>query len=599
MNLDQKFNFAEFIIGGITNRNNISEIDKFQLNGNRVDCYRSLYDHSENLKFWVHKTGSVKQYSDDHISNYLVFDFDAPKDYLQQLPEVKNEVVNFCLKLIADWDIIPKTIQVFFSGCRGFGVAIPMSYFGAIKPSPDFAKICKGIASDITSDTKFVDHSIYQTVHVIRIPNSQHSKSGLFKIPLSLDELQKLSIEQIQDLAKAPRYDLPHTQVLNVKAIPGLVELYRKWSNRQIKDTKSSKVKQPFESSIRGVGASNRNSTAISLCGEFVRKQFDEQHALEYLRLWNDKNTPPLDDYELSHIVEKSFRQYGSASSQVFDIKDVYSIKTASQVYLDYCRNLDKLKVNTGFPTIDAKLRGIMPGQTVCIQGKTSVGKSAVIQNIGHNHAKQSGEPVLFFSMEMPIESVVERAIQVECNITGYDVEDLFKMQMSIPEQALLTFKKLPNFYTITKTGLDLDKIEQWVKFAEEHVYHKKTSLILLDYLGLVKGKGNNFYEQMSSIGRGIKDKAKEMNVPIIFLSQTTKGKSDYDDLDLDSTRDSGSITEAADYVISVTRRSEDIHGTPEAKLTLSINKNRKGGLVKVPIIMDRRSLRTTEDQGK
>ncbi len=124
----------------------------------------------------------------------------------------------------------------------------------------------------------------------------------------------------------------------------------------------------------------------------------------------------------------------------------------------------------------------------------------------------------------MPITWVLERALQIETGLAGFTIENQFKEGLSdIRQKADLLFSKIPNFYTITKTGLDLEKIKQLIHHAETNIYHKKTGLVLIDYLGLVQSSGNDIYQQVSKVARGIKDLAKDTDTPIIYLSQVTK----------------------------------------------------------------------------
>ena len=253
-------------------------------------------------------------------------------------------------------------------------------------------------------------------------------------------------------------------------------------------------------------------------------------------------------------------------------------------------------KVKTGYDSIDTKIRGLMPGETMCVLGKTSVGKSAFLQNIGLNFAKTSGEPVLFFSMEMPITAVYERTLQIETGLCGYEIENAMKRNDDdIKIKADLVLNDLPNFYIIAKSGLNLEQISRFINFAEQNIYHKKTGLLLIDYLGLVRGSGKDLYEQTSRVARGIKDLSKEKDVPVIFLSQVTKQYTEYDELQINSARDSGSVDEASDFVLALWKEKEKREEQPDIPQMLGILKNRKGGLGKIKITMDKRSLKITE----
>ena len=114
--------YAEFVTGGIQNRNKIYRLNEFKLNGIRKDCYRSLFLHNEELKFYVEKTGSIKGYAGKHISDSLVFDFDG-----EDLEAVKNETYKFIMYLYHTFDIPFEYLRIAFSGLKGFHISIPMN----------------------------------------------------------------------------------------------------------------------------------------------------------------------------------------------------------------------------------------------------------------------------------------------------------------------------------------------------------------------------------------------------------------------------------------------------------------------------------------
>ena len=194
--------------------------------------------------------------------------------------------------------------------------------------------------------------------------------------------------------------------------------------------------------------------------------------------------------------------------------------------------------------------------------------------------------------MEMPITSVYERACQIESGLTGYEIENQYKQNT-----ASLTFTTLKNFYTVTQSGLNLEQIKNLISIAEKNIYHKKTGLVLIDYLGLVKGNGKDIYEQVSRVARSTKDLAKELNVPIIFLSQVNRNYKEYDELEINAARDSGAIDEASDFILGIWKEKDKRPESEQTdiKLKLGILKNRKGGLGRTSISMSKRSLKVLE----
>jgi replicative DNA helicase len=593
------FTFAEYAVNGITKRNDIRDITKFNLDGIDNECYRSIFLFDENIKTYVDKTHSVTRYAGLHISDGLSFDFDG-----SDLTAVRLATIKFCLNLKYNFDLPLDFLRISFSGNKGFHVTIPFQAISeTIQPKDNFYLIYKGIAEDLSNGFEFVDSSIYEARRLLRMLNTINAKSGLYKIPLLFNELANLdiTIENILDAAKAPRQidNLPLSEIVVVKP---LKELYDKWNSHNF--AKNEKTYAPNNNKgdeilnliKSGADEGNRHLALIRLTGMFASKVFDYDFTLELLRHWNQINRPPLSEDRLETESLRAYQDCIKHQKQDETIP-IYNLEKASEVYANYIAKIAKLKIVTGFKTIDNKLRGIMPGETMCILGKTSVGKSAFLQHIGLNSAKESQEPVLFYSMEMPITSVYERTCQIETGLSGYEIEDLYSQDAEeIKVKAKIIFNDLPNFFTITESGLSLEKIESLTKYAEANIYHKKTGLILIDYLGLIKEPGKNLYEQTSRVARGIKDLGKKLDCPIIFLSQVTKEYDVYDELEINAARDSGSVDEASDFILGLWKEdTKDEEYSKEITLNLGILKNRKGGRGKIQINMEKRSLRVTE----
>lgn len=576
--------FAEYAINGIHNRNNIKEIDGFNLPEN-TEAYRSIFLFTEDLKVWVNKTKSVKDFEGEHTADVLLFDFDS-----EDLEKIKLEVVEFCRYLESIYEIPFNYLQIYFSGNKGFHVGIPFECItNKIIPSYDFYKHYKQMALDLAGNFN-VDTSIYELKRLFRITNSLHTKTNLYKIPISFNELVSLDIEQIKKLAKQPRV----LETEEYEVIKSLEEIYNKLFIKKGNNEHSKKKNEILDIIKIGCSEGERHKALIRIAAMFVSNGFDFEFTYPFLELWNQKNNPPLPDERLKSEALRVFNDNQNQKKE--DIK-IYSLRDAANEYKNYVERLAEKKVLTGFEIVDKKIRGIMPGETCCIIGKTSVGKSAFLQNIGLNHALKSKEPVLFFSLEMPINSVFERTIQISSGFAGLYVEDGYKnLSIDVMRESEKSFLKYPNFYTITKSGLGLDDIKYHTKRAEQ-IYHSATSLILIDYLGLVKGNGNSNYEKVSDVARGIKDLAKDLDVPIIFLSQVTKKDDKYSELELGSARDSGVIDEASDFVLGIWEEVDKrlLNEQIDKKIKLGVLKNRRGSLGQIDISMTKKNLQISE----
>lgn len=595
--------YAEFITGDIRNRNKIYRTDEFKLNGERVECYRSLFLFTKNFKDYVESTGHVTNYAGPHIADALVFDFDGEG---AELENVRAKVVEFVKYLPEFYDLPVDYVRIAFSGSRGFHLSIP---FTAIcsdpKPAENFHKIYKSIIQDIAgTDWEYLDYNIYNTLRIFRITNTKHAKSGLYKIPLTWQELQSLSIDEIKTLAKEPRldfeYQLPPSEI---QVVEQLNELYLKWSNHKFDEKqKDERAAGDILKLLSGVGQGKRNDSLIRLTGHYLRAGLKQDEINEILRMWNSRNNPPLPDAEVEKTVQDACRRYAMPVNG--DLKEYFynPERAFEEKYKPYVKDSDKTKIKTGYTQVDDFLRGIRSGEVLCLLGKTGNSKSALAQNIGHNYVKQSNSPVLFFSLEMPIVSVIERSFQIETGLSGYDIENstlrLLNGEASkLSMEANFVCDKIKNLYAIEKSGLTLEAIKKFIEFGEAEIYKAKTGLVLIDYLSLLDGRGRDIFEQTARLARELKDVAKELNVPVIFLSQVTKARSQFDELNLDDGRDSGAISEGADFILGLWKNDEN---DETIEYTLAILKNRRGKTGAVDVSMCRRSLRFTElNEGK
>ena len=589
--------YCEIAVSGLQNRNQIIRLSDFKLTDQRNEVYRSLFLFNDGLKAWVERTGSVKGYAGPHTTDAVAFDLDG-----EDLHAVQAEAIRLVQYLTEVLEVPANYIRAAFSGFKGLHVVIPIEAFtDAVKPSLHFYKVVKAVAEELSSGFSFIDSSIYEPKRLFRVLNSINGKSGLHKIPLTFSELLTLPTNEIKTLARSPRRvdQLPPSEIRPVEA---LREIWDKWVRSDFDDPRSSTSarKQKVVDILQGVGQGSRNTAASRLAGLFISKGFDEDFTVNLVSIWNQQNNPPLLDEEVARIVHGAYRRYKKDDAANVT---VYDFAKAGEAYRNFVSSSKTAKVNTGFESLDYKLRGIVPGETCCILGKTSVGKSAFLQNIGMNYARATGRNVLMYSLEVPITSVFERAAQIEFGLSGGEIESGFQQNLDdVTGFAKMLFTKVPTFFTITKSGLDLDAIRSITRFAETEVYHSSTGLILIDYLGLVKGAGRDVYEQVSRVARGMKDLAKELNVPIIFLSQVNRNYTEFDPLAIGAARDSGAVDEASDFVLGLWKDDNrplpnDRSADDTTMLILGILKNRRGGIGQTPLLMDRPSLRVVEDR--
>jgi len=249
--------------------------------------------------------------------------------------------------------------------------------------------------------------------------------------------------------------------------------------------------------------------------------------------------------------------------------------------------------VRTGFADLDNMTSGLQPGELIILAARPSLGKTALALNIAANAAIDSGKKVGVFSLEMSKESLVIRLLCSEAKVDSHAFRTGFlNHQTDWPKitRALGRISEAP-LYIEDTPALSIMQIRAKARRLKAE---KGLDLLIVDYLQLITG-GHGRYEnrtqEVSYISRGLKSIAKELNVPVLALSQLSRapeqrqGKPLLSDL-----RESGSIEQDADLVMFIHRErrrdQNDENGedsNPEVKL--SIGKQRNGPTGDIPIV--------------
>ena len=243
------------------------------------------------------------------------------------------------------------------------------------------------------------------------------------------------------------------------------------------------------------------------------------------------------------------------------------------------------LGYSTGLTDLDAILGGLEPGSLNIIAARPSMGKTALALNIaqfgGHN-----GKPVLIFSLEMPAEHIIQRMISAESRISlsylrnGTLTANEFKAVKEACDKIAQS-----EFYINDATMLSA--IEFRARCRRFKIQHPELALVVVDYLQLMSSgekRSEGRQQEVSDISRMLKAAARELNCPVIALSQLSRQAENRSDKkpQLSDLRDSGAIEQDADTVMMLYR--EDYYSEHEnndltdSKAELRVAKNRNGG---------------------
>ena len=233
--------------------------------------------------------------------------------------------------------------------------------------------------------------------------------------------------------------------------------------------------------------------------------------------------------------------------------------------------------LQTGMADFDAITGGLEPGQLVIVAARPSVGKTAFALNVA-NHITQQGEVVAFFTLEMTRRELTQRLLALRASVS---VADMRTGQLGDSQwdriSACQGESEGQRLFLIDRSAIGVP----YVRAAARNIKRKHClGLIVVDYLGLMRGEGQNRTQEIGSLSRGLKALAKELHVPIIVLAQLNRGTEARQDKRpmLSDLRDSGEVEQDADIVVMLHR--EELHNpAPEWKgiTELIIRKNRNG----------------------
>jgi replicative DNA helicase len=278
------------------------------------------------------------------------------------------------------------------------------------------------------------------------------------------------------------------------------------------------------------------------------------------------------------------------AESLIFNIaqhRPTQAIQTWQEWMVDEVEALAKMQphevagVPTGFTDLDALLGGLQPSNLVIVGARPSMGKSALALGICHQVATKQRLPVVLFSLEMSSKEIMMRLIGSETHTdtqrlrAGYGTETDWQRI----DGALQKWGDIPFYVNDSPMVSVMDMRAQ----ARRLKARGGLGLVVVDYLQLMSSprthRQENRVQEVSQISRGLKILARELDVPVVALSQLSRNLESRDDKRpmLSDLRESGSIEQDADVVMFLYREDAYRPDTPNNRAELIVAKHRNG----------------------
>lgn len=211
--------------------------------------------------------------------------------------------------------------------------------------------------------------------------------------------------------------------------------------------------------------------------------------------------------------------------------------------------------VPTGFADLDNLLSGLQKSDLIILAARPSVGKTSLALDIARNVGSKHNIPVGVFSLEMSSDQLVDRMIAAESDIDLWRLRtgNLKDADFERINETMGKLSEAPIFIDDTASANIMEMRTMARRLQAEH----DLGLIVIDYLQLMEGRGSeNRVQEISEISRGLKNLAKELNIPILALSQLSRAVESRPDQrpKLSDLRESGSIEQDADVVMFIYR---------------------------------------------
>jgi len=285
----------------------------------------------------------------------------------------------------------------------------------------------------------------------------------------------------------------------------------------------------------------------ITTCSSIIKESYDDSK--DVLQLLDEAET------ELFGIVENNFKRESKELTEVVRraLDELIQMRNSDDAYQG---------VPTGIRAIDEKIGGWQKSDLVILAARPGMGKTSFVLSIARNAAIDYSKPVAFFSLEMSATQIVHRLFSIE---TGIDSERISKGKLDEVEWVQLT-NKIGN---LSSANLIIDDTPALSVFdlrakCRRLKHQHDIQLVIIDYLQLMQGgtekdKGKGTREQeISYISRSLKALAKELNIPVIALSQLSRAVETRSGGTkrplLSDLRESGSIEQDADMVLFIYR---------------------------------------------
>ena len=517
--------------------------------------YRSVYLYNEDAKQFADSKGTLKGYHGERGIDNVLIDIDR----IFNSNEYTLKKLRDTLEHLRVLEVLGESLQCYFSG-TGYHIVITNKVFN-FQSSGSLPYQVKQTMSSLFNN---IDTSIYMRSGIYRVAHTKNQKTGLYKIPITLEEAYSSSVEEIHKLASDPRFEYPYSVLDGDNELEGYICLETPKVAKFGNVMEPTKVVPCVQTMLRnGPVEGSRHNTILRMASYFKRNGVPSEYAKVALLHWNN-NT--LNEQKIIEKTESVYngnytyscqdvlmKKYCQTRCIYFKNKDYHiNVKNSDELQKDFEERLETNFQGRTIPLaamfgLDEYDTQIYPGELVTIFGPTGANKTTLAQNLAlgvdfknDRINKEWQIPTLFLSLELSAWYMHRRHLQIVSGISKEDVNTHYKE----------IYKK----HADELRHLQIQTISPTLSSIQDKIKELNPSVVIVDYIDLVETprdvKGE--YEQVKFVSHSLSNLAVNLDVIIIQISQVSREYSRNEVLDLYAGKGSGAIENASRKVIGL-----------------------------------------------
>ena len=529
-----------------------SELEDTLLKLNKnTDSYMSLFKYDEEAKVKFEATGSISGIV--NVTSPLLFaDFDSSNVELA-LADARE----FTKRLITKYNIPKTSIQCYTSGNKGFHVAVELDE--SLTPNE-----MKNIVLSIGEGLHTIDKQIYNASRIVRIPLTKHQKSGLYKFPLTVNDLNDMSMDEIKEASKDSLEFEAIKGFWKVTSLPEalkeLKDITPKIDINEIKnrtptdllvavsnlnlETKPKNMPNGIYLISRGIyenGTRHECILAYALYLKSLGLEDEEIHLeckksakLQAIRTGSE-DFPKKEIWQIvtslknhrggmltgnnSEVIRRLEVMLPDNSLDGTSRKDLVSIQDVGKLFHEFASHIEGNRIQIGIKELDESL-DMLIGRVYIIAGAPGSGKTSILFQMFENLCKQNIFSI-FFTFDMPVQDCYQKIIQREFKLNSKQVYEQYAIPEKREEFVKVITEKYGKIIFVNSSGMTIETMKDRIIQAEK--IFGEIKVVAVDYMTLARSDKPDSNEHSKAVIQGLKSIANDMRKCVISLNQPNK----------------------------------------------------------------------------